>query len=531
MTAVLIILASAAAVSVAFLVWHLTKNKKKGDTPAVSDVQASSTPVGDNNPTPPQEPPQEQVKEGAYDTVFEGFLDCFSVTAEVERDTKTYDHLHMLFRETYSQFNDRKSLFGIAVVHKKENFPTLYQFGSIGDQKRGLDTIVGWVLALQLAELMPRKRTDILKIGYELGGYTRYDNIYGYDFNSDPNLLRMSAGIIYAAMRGKMNPDIDAMRKEMGGAKYDEPLATLANGKRDAVSPNDFFTDFREFMPTAPAPYAPGYTDRPDRTYPSEERDDFDNLETDRMIHEMIVDTYNLKPNEHYQECVQAIADKEADAGHMFGGNRQTKHYHFHPIFGKDTIGMEFSPDSTLSMLAQAAFNASSSSRGILQSASVSPKQYGRLRPGCSWKQEGCKNSSSDDSRNVLVDFEIEDGDGSPTGYYDENGNWVYMNGIHNPDEFNEKSKSQLYANSYPSGHSAGIIGSAMVLAELYPDKADVILRAANQFAVNRTIARYHWTSDTINGRVLGTATNAVAHASSDYDDMLAKARKELSHV
>ena len=129
------------------------------------------------------------------------------------------------------------------------------------------------------------------------------------------------------------------------------------------------------------------------------------------------------------------------------------------------------------------------------------------------------------------MDFEIEDGDGSPTGYYDENGNWVYMNGIHNPEEFNEKSKSQLYANSYPSGHSAGIIGSAMVLVELFPDKADVILRAANQFAVNRTIARYHWTSDTINGRVLGTATNAVAHASSDYDDMLAKARKELGHV
>ena len=145
MTAVLIILASAAAVGVAFLVWHLTKNKKKGDKPAVSDVQASSMPVGDNNPTPPQEPPQEQVKEETYDTVFEGFLDCFSVIAEVERDTKTYDHLHMLFRETYSQFNDRKSLFGIPVIHRKENFPTLYQFGSIGDQKRGLNTIVGWV--------------------------------------------------------------------------------------------------------------------------------------------------------------------------------------------------------------------------------------------------------------------------------------------------------------------------------------------------------------------------------------------------
>lgn len=53
-------------------------------------------------------------------------------------------------------------------------------------------------------------------------------------------------------------------------------------------------------------------------------------------------------------------------------------------------------------------------------------------------------------------------------------------------------------------------------------------MSAANAFAVNRTVARYHWTSDTINGRVLGSATNAVSHAASDYDDLLNNARKEL---
>jgi hypothetical protein len=102
------------------------------------------------------------------------------------------------------------------------------------------------------------------------------------------------------------------------------------------------------------------------------------------------------------------------------------------------------------------------------------------------------------------------------------------MNGISSPEEFNEKSKNQLYANSYPSGHSAGIMGAAMVLMELMPERSDRILRAANQYAINRTIARYHWTSDTINGRVLSSMTNAVAHASSDYDDMLKAAKKEI---
>ena len=67
-----------------------------------------------------------------------------------------------------------------------------------------------------------------------------------------------------------------------------------------------------------------------------------------------------------------------------------------------------------------------------------------------------------------------------------------------------------------------------MVLIELMPDRADRILRAANQYAINRTIARYHWTSDTINGRVLGAFTNAVAHAASNYDDLLKDAEKEI---
>jgi hypothetical protein len=67
-----------------------------------------------------------------------------------------------------------------------------------------------------------------------------------------------------------------------------------------------------------------------------------------------------------------------------------------------------------------------------------------------------------------------------------------------------------------------------MGMIELMPKIADKIMYAANLFAVNRTIARYHWNSDTINGRVLGSATNAVCHAASDYDELLNKAKKDI---
>jgi len=66
------------------------------------------------------------------------------------------------------------------------------------------------------------------------------------------------------------------------------------------------------------------------------------------------------------------------------------------------------------------------------------------------------------------------------------------------PEEYEEEEKKSLPSNSYPSGHSSGIWGCALTLIELMPERADLIMREANEFAVNRTIARYHWNSDTI---------------------------------
>ena len=46
--------------------------------------------------------------------------------------------------------------------------------------------------------------------------------------------------------------------------------------------------------------------------------------------------------------------------------------------------------------------------------------------------------------------------------------------------------------------------------------------------AYNRTICRYHWTSDTINGRIVGAATSAVLRSAKDFDYMLDVAKEEL---
>lgn len=496
--------------------------------PATEDEIPQPEPTPEPPPESPTPEPQPDPEEVVFNVYFKSLMELFGDVVTIGEDTITCSYLKDLVREAKTQFTKKESAFGLPVIYTEENFPQVYDYyGSKGSEEDALNSLCGWIVAMQLAELMPLKRTQLGKIGYEIA-CDRYSDIYGYKFKTDPNIARMAAGAIYAAMRGLKKPMVETMRSEIGCSGYNKTLEQLNDTKRDNVAPDAFFTDFREFMPTAPAPYAPGYTSRPDITYPTEGRDSYNNLQTDRDIHEMIVEKYNLNVMEHYQETVQAIADKEADTKHLLGKNMRTDHYQFHPVFGADTIGLELPYDGSIASLISQAFTSSSSSRGILQSANVSPKQYGRLRPGCSWSQEAKKNSSTDDRRNILTNFEIEDGDGSPTGYYDKNGNWVYKDAIKSPADFEEQQKNLLYANSYPSGHSSGIMGAAMVLIELMPDRADRILRAANQYAINRTIARYHWTSDTINGRVLGTFTNAVAHAASNYDDMLKEAGKEL---
>jgi hypothetical protein len=207
------------------------------------------------------------------------------------------------------------------------------------------------MFALQLSELNPYDKTKLLKIGYELGGYNKYSNIYGYTFESDPNISREVAAVIYVAMRGIIKPDIDKIRKEINSKKYSDKLSVLSSQNKNNVGKDNFWVDFREFMPTAPGPYAPGYTSRPDKTYPNEQKDEYNNLLIDRNIHETIIKKYNLENKQYKQETVQAIADKEANAEHLFGKNRNTKNYTFNPVFGKDTIGIELNYGGVLSEL------------------------------------------------------------------------------------------------------------------------------------------------------------------------------------
>ena len=55
---------------------------------------------------------------------------------------------------------------------------------------------------------------------------------------------------------------------------------------------------------------------------------------------------------------------------------------------------------------------------------------------------------------------------------------------------------------SYPSGHTAVGWGWALILSELSPERAEVILARGRSFGESRNVCNVHWYSDVVAGRL-----------------------------
>lgn len=481
----------------------------------------------------------EVIEEGKYLSLDE-CINAFKDYISIPKGSVTYNYLKDLYEEVSAQVA-KYTNNGIPLLYLERNFPVVTNYyGSNGNQAANFNTLVGWLFALQLSELKPKKRNRLFKVGYELGGYTYDSPVFGYHFETDPNIARLVASIIYVTMRAIKKPNISTMRAEVEGTSYPYGLSyyldmglnhlkTPEEIQKNVINKGGFYVDLREFMPSSAGPYAPGYTNRPPHVM-TDNKDDYNNTKVDRLIHEYVVETFNLNNSDEAirQMTVQAIADKEQSTNHLYGDNKTVKEFSFYPVFGVDTIDKKIKTDGAAANLTFSIQAISTYFRIILQSKAVNPIQYGRLRPGCSWEQEKKKNSDTDDRRNILTNIVIEDNDGQKTSSYGYNEDGIWVATPVERSEYEEHQKNNLGANSYPSGHSSGIWTVAMMLCEAMPYKADLIMQAANQFAINRTISRYHWTSDTINGRVLGSIASAMCHATSDYDTLLNNVKKEL---
>lgn len=81
---------------------------------------------------------------------------------------------------------------------------------------------------------------------------------------------------------------------------------------------------------------------------------------------------------------------------------------------------------------------------------------------------------------------------------------------------------------SYPSGHTAIGWAWALILAEVFPGQADVIIERGLQFGISRNVCNVHWHSDVVAGRMMGAAAVAVLHSNADFIIDLEAAKAEI---
>lgn len=102
----------------------------------------------------------------------------------------------------------------------------------------------------------------------------------------------------------------------------------------------------------------------------------------------------------------------------------------------------------------------------------------------------------------------------------------------YNEDTCNPEQQAELSTNgSYPSGHSSLGWATALILAELNPDRQDEILERGYQMGESRVICGYHFQSDVDAGRITGSVCVARLHADPNFTKQLDKAKKEFASL
>ncbi len=83
-------------------------------------------------------------------------------------------------------------------------------------------------------------------------------------------------------------------------------------------------------------------------------------------------------------------------------------------------------------------------------------------------------------------------------------------------------------SGSYPSGHSVWAYTTALVLADMVPERRAQLIARADEYAHNRNIAGVHYPSDVEAGKLAGTALAAMLFTCPAFEQEEAAARGEL---
>ena len=103
---------------------------------------------------------------------------------------------------------------------------------------------------------------------------------------------------------------------------------------------------------------------------------------------------------------------------------------------------------------------------------------------------------------------------------------------FYNEDTCNPEQQAELSTNgSYPSGHTSIGWATALVLAEINPERQNEILKRGYEMGESRVICGYHFQSDVDAGRITGAVTVARLHADPAFQEQLKKAKEEFRNL
>lgn len=103
---------------------------------------------------------------------------------------------------------------------------------------------------------------------------------------------------------------------------------------------------------------------------------------------------------------------------------------------------------------------------------------------------------------------------------------------FYDEDTCNPEQQEELSTNgSYPSGHTSIGWATALVLAEINPERQNEILKRGFDMGESRVICGYHFQSDVDAGRLTGAMTVARLHADPAFQIQLDKAKKEFKKL
>ena len=84
---------------------------------------------------------------------------------------------------------------------------------------------------------------------------------------------------------------------------------------------------------------------------------------------------------------------------------------------------------------------------------------------------------------------------------------------------------------SYPSGHTSIGWGWGMILAQLAPERTEVLMARGRAFGESRSVCNVHWDSDVVAGRMVAAAAVATLQSNEQFLAAMAAAREDIENA